>query len=196
MLAAPGLNVAALALTFVLVPARFGLVRIGAALVLVFGAAALLGRLYEGHRRARGESEACPVPAEEPLTTQNVFSRWLRSIGEMTLATVPLVVVGVAMSSMLGGGVGYFAGKGAVVAVLGVTLLATLVALPTFLEIPIALTLFAVGAPGPALGVLIAGPIVNLPSLFVLARETSVHVSISLFLAVWLVASASGICLI
>jgi len=69
----------------------------------------------------------------------------------------------------------------------------TVVALPTFIEIPIALSLFAAGAPGAAVAALVAGPVVNIPSLVVLAREVSWRVAGLLFLSVWLVAWLAGL---
>ncbi|MBV9945417.1 MAG: hypothetical protein JOZ69_01045, partial [Myxococcales bacterium] len=69
-----------------------------------------------------------------------------------------------------------------------------LVALPTFFEIPIALVMLQMGAsPGAALAVLVAGPVVNLPSLFVLGRETSPRVALALAAGVWAIATASGL---
>jgi uncharacterized membrane protein YraQ (UPF0718 family) len=69
----------------------------------------------------------------------------------------------------------------------------TIVALPTFFEIPIAALLLQLGAPpAAAIAFLIAGPIVNLPSLLVLARETSPRVAVSLATAVFLVSALAG----
>jgi uncharacterized membrane protein YraQ (UPF0718 family) len=68
-----------------------------------------------------------------------------------------------------------------------------LVALPTFFEIPFALLFLSFGAPGAAAAMLIAGPMVNLPSLLILARETRPKVAIALALGVWLLAVVAGL---
>src|SRR5262249_23662580 len=64
MLASPGLNVAALALTFILMPVRFALLRLAAAALIVFVAAPAIGKRYEA---------LAPPPvitaADEPPTT-------------------------------------------------------------------------------------------------------------------------------
>lgn len=196
MLAAPGLNVGALALTFLLFPARFGLLRLAAALVLVLGVGTALGRIFDEGARRTVAPTACPVPDEVPLSMRNFAPRWFRSVLSLTLTTVPLVVVGVFLSSALGPSFGYLSAQGAILAIIGVAFVATLVALPTFLEIPIALSLVAAGAPGAAIAVLVAGPIVNLPSLFVLARDTSPRLAALLFVAVWGAAALCGVCLV
>ena len=152
-------------------------------------------RGYRVRQAVDGLSALNAVEAEEPLSARNFLPRWLKSFATLALSTLPLVVAGVLLSSVLGASFGYLSTKGVVVAIVGIAFVATLVALPTFLEIPVALTLVAAGAPGAAVAVLIAGPVVNLPSLFVLARETSPRLAALLFVAVWLLASLCGICL-
>jgi uncharacterized protein len=84
--------------------------------------------------------------------------------------------------------------RGALFAIALVALGSVLVALPTFFEIPLALVLLQMGAaPGAALAVLIAGPVVNLPSLFVLGRETRPRIALALAGGVWLVATLFGL---
>lgn len=196
MLAAPGLNVAALVLTFILFPASFGVVRIAASLLLVFGVASVLGQVFERDRARKGESEVCTVTLEAPLTWSTFPARWLRSVAYMAAMTLPLVVVGVLASTLIApylGSASLTHGTGAIIAIALVALVSTMVALPTFLELPLALSLLAAGAPpGVAVAVLISGPVVNLPSLLVLAREVSPRVAVYLFLSVWLMASAAG----
>ena len=114
------------------------------------------------------------------------------------MKTLPLIVLGVYASGLL---VGWFgqpasldAPSGLVIAL--VALLATLIALPTFFEIPFALLLLANGfPPGAALAMLFAGPAVNLPSLFTLARVASRKVAVLTFLGVWATATAGGLLL-
>jgi uncharacterized membrane protein YraQ (UPF0718 family) len=112
----------------------------------------------------------------------------------MTAMTVPLLAVGVGISAMLLPYVPELGRGGAVVAVAAVALVGVLVALPTFVEIPLAIALLEVGAPlGAVIAFVVAGPIVNLPSLFVLARETRPRVAVALAVGVWIAATAAGL---
>ena len=71
--------------------------------------------------------------------------------------------------------------------------MAVLVALPTFGEIPIALALLAAGASeSVALSVLVAGPIINLPSLLTLRKTVSSRVAVVTGLSVYLVTLAGS----
>ena len=189
MLGAPGLNVAALALTFALLPAKLAAARAAAAVVVVLGIPALLGRMDAGPR-AKAECAIAPEPTE----TADFAARLVRSVGYLVAVTVPLVVVGAAAGALALPYVDRVTGAGVVVTVAAVALVAVLVALPTFFEIPIALLLLSAGGPaGGALAVLVAGPVVNLPSLLVLGRETRPAIAATLGLAVWAVATLAGI---
>src|SRR5205823_1288959 len=104
------------------------------------------------------------------------------------------IVAGVLLSSLLLPYATRLSAIGGALAVVVVALASTLVALPTFFEIPIALLLLQIGAPpGAAVALLVAGPIVNLPSLLVLARETSARVAVQVGVGVWTVASLLGL---
>src|SRR5262249_24090474 len=84
--------------------------------------------------------------------------------------------------------------SGQVVAITAVSLIAIPLALPTFFEIPLALILLSAGAPpGAAVALMVAGPAVNLPSLFTIARSTNWRVAGSLALAVFVLSVAAGI---
>jgi uncharacterized membrane protein YraQ (UPF0718 family) len=97
-----------------------------------------------------------------------------------------VVLMQVAPFGVIGAG-----GRGA--ALLLVALMAVLVALPTFGEIPIALALLAAGASeAVALSVLVAGPIVNLPSLLTLRRRVSPAMAVVTGLSVYLVTLAGA----
>lgn len=191
MLASPGLNLAALALTFILMPLEFGFLRLAAALLVVLALAPAIGRLHETSVRAVAKPAA---DAEPPVTLRGVAVRFARSLAYMTLVTVPLIVVGVLLSAWLLPHAVHFSSRGTAIAIVVVALTATVVALPTFFEIPIAFLLLELGAPGgAAVALLIAGPMVNLPSLLVLARETNAKVAVSLAFGVWAVASMAGL---
>ena len=67
-------------------------------------------------------------------------------------------------------------------------------ALPTFFEIPLALILLASGAPlGAAVALLIAGPSVNLPSLFTITRSTNWKVAAIVAASIWILAVGGGL---
>ncbi len=190
MLASPGLNLAALALTFILMPLHVGFLRLAGALVIALALAPVIGRLYEKTVRPA----APPATDSEPLTLRDLVVRFGRSLAYMTLVTVPLIVVGVLLSAWLLPHAVHLSPHSAAIAIVVVALAATLVALPTFFELPIAFFLLELGAPGgAAIALLIAGPIVNLPSLFVLARETNAKVAVTLAVGVWAVASMAGL---
>jgi len=191
MLASPGLNPAALLLTFILFPAPLALARLGAALLVVFGLPSLL-------ERGAGTSLVVPIgagtlAAEPPSSGGDVLLRYLRALGYLALRTIPLVVVGVAISSVIVPVFANFSKAGAAIVVLVVATGAVLAALPTFFEIPLALVFLKLGLPGAAVALLIAGPIVNLPSLLILARETRPRVALGLALGVWTLAVGAGL---
>ena len=79
-------------------------------------------------------------------------------------------------------------------AIVAVALIAVPLSMPTFFEIPLALILLAAGAPaGAAVAMLIAGPAVNLPSLFTIARSTNWKVAGSVAFTVFVLAVAAGL---
>jgi uncharacterized membrane protein YraQ (UPF0718 family) len=191
MLGSPGLNVAAIALTYALLPARVAVTRLVAALVVVLGVSTLVDRTMDDREAA------CAVPAssdDAPGSWSDAVIRFLKSVAYVTAITVPLIAVGVVLSSMLLPYVPGLGRGGVVVAVAVVALVGMLVALPTFVEIPIAIALLEVGAPiGAVIAFVVAGPIINLPSLLVLARETRPRVALTLAAGVWVAATAAGL---
>lgn len=193
MLASPGLNVAALVLTFMLFPVGTSAARLAATVVAVFVLSAVLGRIFGDVRRASSETSC---PSDQPARTAGDFAaRFLRSLGYMTAVTVPLIVAGVLLSSLILPVSLQLSAGGSILAIGFIALVGVLVALPTFFEIPLAMILLYSGAPaGAAVALLFAGPIINLPSLFVLARETGAKVALTLGGGIWLLATVAGIC--
>lgn len=190
MLASPGLNVAALALTFTLMPLSFGVLRLAGAGLIVLALAPALGKVFGGDLRRSAPAE----PEDLPMTWRAILVRFAKSLAYMALVTVPLILAGVLLSSWLLPRMVELPAYGTAIAVVVVALGATLIALPTFFEIPLAFLLLQVGAPpGAAVALLVAGPIVNLPSLFVLARESSPRVAASVGLGVFGIAALSGL---
>ena len=187
MLAAPGLNPAAMVLTFMLFPADLAMSRLVLALSIVLGVSSALGRLP-----GASDSVACQL---EPTREAGFVRALSRSLRDVVLRTLPAIGLGVLASALLlqlvpiqslGAG-----GDG--VALPLAVLVALLVALPTFGEVPIALALLAAGAShSVALGVLVAGPIVNLPSLLTLRKTVSTRAAVATGLSVYMVTVAGS----
>jgi uncharacterized membrane protein YraQ (UPF0718 family) len=193
MLASPGLNPAALALTFMLFPVDLALGRFGAALVAVFLLPVALEHLFGGSL-VLSASRTQPAPEDdEPRSLREFVVRFARALGSLTVTTVPLIAAGVVLSSLIVPAAVRLSTGGAALAVVFVATVAVLIALPTFFEIPLAMLLVSLGAPGAATTMLVAGPIINLPSLFVLARETHPRLAVSLAAGIWLLAVAVGL---
>jgi uncharacterized membrane protein YraQ (UPF0718 family) len=193
MLASPGLNPAALILTFILFPANLGLARVGAALAAVFVLAPLLDRAFGGSLKMIPKPLADAGVDDAPRSARDVVVRFARALGHLTVRTVPLVLVGVLVSSLILPFSAKLSTGGTLLVVTAIAALAVVVALPTFFEIPFALLFLSLGAPGAAAAMLIAGPMVNLPSLLILARETRPKVAIALAFGVWLLAVVAGL---
>ena len=191
MLASPGLNPAALLLTFILFPGSLAVARLTAALAIVFVLPVALERMFGA---ALPPSRGVDPAAEEdvPRSAVDVVTRFARALGHLIVQTVPLVAAGVLLSSLVLPLSVKLSTGGALVVVALVGAIAVLVALPTFFEIPLAMLLASLGAPGAAAAMLIAGPIVNLPSLFILARETRPKLAVALAVGVWLLAVVAG----
>ncbi len=189
MMSSPGLNPAALTLTFLLFPLRIGALRLVAAALLVFGLSTLIDRFASDRRLTEPQAELVEPPGD-----LGGFSRqFLRSFARLALLTLPLIAVGVLASAMLVPHAASLGANGGIVTTAVVAVIAALFALPTFLEIPLALILLQLGAPGAALAMLVAGPIVNLPSLLVVGREAGPRVAIGLALGVVSVAFVAGL---
>jgi len=195
MLAAPALNPAVLAATFLIFPAAIASLRLGAALVLVLVAGTVLGRVYRDPR----ETERCPVEIEADSPSLAAFARAFgASLAAVAWRSLPAILLGIVVSAAIAGWIPMEAlardGVHAVLIVIAVALVAVPLALPTFGEIPLAIALLAAGAPaGAAAALLVAGPTVNLPSLLSLARATSWRVAAVTAAMVFGVAVAVGL---
>ena len=187
MLASPALNPAALALTFMLFGPGIGAMRL---ILSVAGVAAI------------GPSVELLFPRLEVATSMelNNGSRQeslARAFYAVVVRTVPALAAGLLVSmfvvqsfpaSALAGGIPR------IVAILLVATIAVPLALPTFLEIPLALSLLSAGLPsGAAIALLFAGPAINLPSLLATARIAGWKVAVSVAVFVWMIALAGGL---
>lgn len=194
MLGSPGLNPAALLLTFILFPLDMSLARLAASLAAVFILPAVLERLFKEAKIAPAKLAG---PEEEaPRTFAEFLVRFAKSLGYLTLITVPMIAAGVVLSALVLPAAASMTHAGAFVALVSIAAIAVVIALPTFFEIPLALAFLQAGLPGPAAAMLVAGPIVNLPSLFVLGRETNWKVASALAAGVWILAIGAGVAVI
>jgi len=189
MLAAPALNPAALILTFMLFDFRIATTRLVVAACAVF----LTGVVIE--KAIEVKPVACP-----PLDLedgQSLLIRFLRSCANVAVRTLPLIVVGVlismAIALWLPAGA-LTSSRGQLIATVIVALIALPLAMPTFFEIPLALLLLSAGAPaGAAMALMIAGPAINLPSLFTIARSTNWKVAGAVAVSIGLLAILAGV---
>lgn len=194
MLASPGLNPAALVLTFILFPLSVGVARVCAALIAVLLLPPILTRLVDGSHMAFRRPVTRENAAEDmPRNARGALQHWIRSLAHVSARTIPLVIVGVLLSSMVAPFAVHLSSAGALLIVALAAAFAVIVALPTFFELPLALIFSSAGAPGAAVAILVAGPLVNLPSLLILGRETRPSVALALATAVWLLAVLAGL---
>ena len=188
MLAAPALNPAALILTFMLFDYRIAVVRLVVAACAVFFTGVLIERFVKVK-----PIECAPFEQEE---RQPLLLRFLRSCGQVAIRTLPLIAAGVlvSMAIALWLPVGALAStRGQLVATIIVALVAVPLAMPTFFEIPLGLLLLSAGAPaGAAMALMIAGPAINLPSLFTIAKSTNWRVAGAVALSIFLLAVLAG----
>lgn len=198
MFSSPSLNLAALVLTFLLFPMEIALARVAMGIFAAFFLPVVIERLAGGGPYAYASvvrAGDCPSEGAVPQSPVRVMGRWAASTGMVAFRTLPLVVLGVFASELVVGLFGRPAAPGAS-AGLTIALVAffgTLIALPTFFEIPFGLLLLANGFPsGAVVAMLFAGPAINTPSLFTVARVSSRRVALLAFLGVWITAVVGG----
>ena len=189
MLASPALNPAALALTFMLFGPAVGAMR----LILSIAAVAVIGPSVE---LLFPRVQVAPTLEPSNSSRQEPFGRALYTV---VMRTVPALAAGLLVSMFLVQSLPASAFAGSVpriVAILFVATLAVPLALPTFLEIPLALSLLSAGLPaGAAVALLFAGPAINLPSLLATARIAGWKIAVSVAVFVWIIALAGGLLL-
>ncbi len=190
MLAAPALNPAALILTFMLFGYKIGATRAVASVAAVLFIGMIADRIF-GETKVRCEADNWQAEAR-PAD----FVHFLRACARVALRLFPVIVVGVVLSMVIAQvfPVRTFESTAAkLLAMMFVAAFAVPLALPTFFEIPLALILLASGAPpGAAVALLIAGPSVNLPSLFTIMRSTNWKIAALVAASIWILAVATG----
>jgi uncharacterized protein len=192
-LASPSLNPAALTLSFLLFPLRIAGARVAMALIMVLLGSAVVAKI------TRDSTLAPTLEKDEPQnsTWRGLLTSYANSIVHLSMRIVPLILLGIWVSMwimrrlppQLGAATGVH-----VLAVAMIALVATILTLPSLFEIPLALSMLAVGGPaGGAAALLFAGPATNLASLLVIGRYSSWRVAASLALLVWGIALAGGL---
>lgn len=193
-LASPSLNPAALTLSFLLFPLRIAGARVAMALTMVLLGSAAAAKI------ARDSTLATTHEKEAPQSRwRGLLTSYANSIVHLSVRTIPLILLGILASMwimrrlppQLGAATGPH-----VLAVAIIALLATILTLPSLLEIPLALAMLAIGGPaGGAAALLFAGPATNLPSLLVIGRYSNWKVAASLGFLVWGIALSGGLLL-
>ncbi len=193
MIASPALNPAALALTFLLFPARLAVVRLLGALALVVVVAGALGRTRAAASEAAASS--CALDRDQ-ASLRDVGRDFLAALRDAAFRTLPAILIGVVISAALAGLLPLGSlpkADGGPLALVAAAALAVPIAMPTFAEIPLGLALLGAGAPASVVAaVLIAGPAINLPSLLTVARAVSPRAALAAGLAVFVVACLAG----
>jgi hypothetical protein len=193
MLAAPALNPAALALTFLLFPASVAWGRLGMSVVAVFLGTALVGRFAPGARLHL----RVPALDEDQALGRGTIRSLVASCLHVTVRTAPVILLGVVTAMLFADLLQAQGDLSAAVRLtsIGVTAaVAVPIALPTFFEVPLAVALLAGGAPaGAAAALLFAGPAVNLASLLTVGREAGWRAVWMVAAMVWLIAVIGGL---
>ena len=191
MIAAPALNPAALILTFMLFDYKVGMVRLGASITAVLFTGLIADRVL-GQTRVHCDKDDWQAGARP-----TDFVHFVRACGRVAIRLLPVIIIGVVLSMIVAQMIpvrAFDSTTAKLVAILVVAAVAVPLALPTFFEIPLALILLASGAPiGAAVAMLIAGPSVNLPSLFTIMRSTNWKVAAIVALSIWTLAVSAGI---
>lgn len=153
---------------------QFTLLRLVAAVVIVFLTAALVGKLV---RDQPAEQKVTLVALQHGVEVPegSFWQRWLRALWRLCLATIPTYVLAVLVlgaaqvwlfphgAGSLGNGAGWL---------IAMTLAGTLFVIPTAAEIPISQALMAAGlGMGPAVALLVTLPALSLPSLLMLRKS-------------------------
>lgn len=173
----PVLNPAVLVFLALVGPWEWAATRLVVGVGLVLGAATLAARLAPGRRVDPTSADVAPESTEADSPS---LVRFVRSLVRFTLTLVPeylgLVVLVGAAAHLLTLDAGWVTDGG--VALVAVAVLVLLLVIPTGGEIPVLLTLAAVGASPWVLGlVLLALPAVSLPSLLMVGSSLTWRVT-------------------
>jgi uncharacterized membrane protein YraQ (UPF0718 family) len=191
MLAAPSLNPAALILTFMLFGGKVGAIR------LVIGIVAVLITGLFAERFADSRNISCRTGPKDFQANRSVSASLGLSIMRVAVQTLPLIVLGVVLSMLITWWLpesGLETAVSGTVAVVLFAFVATLIAMPTFFELPLTLLFVSAGLPfGVAMAILIAGPATNLPSLLTVGRLAGWRPAVLVGISVWILSIMGGL---
>jgi len=191
MLAAPSLNPAALILTFMLFGGKVGAIR------LVIGIVAVLITGLFAERFADSRNISCRTGPKDFQANRSVSASLGLSIMRVAVQTLPLIVLGVMLSMLITWWLpesGLETAVSGTVAVVLFAFVATLIAMPTFFELPLTLLFVSAGLPfGVAMAILIAGPATNLPSLLTVGRLAGWRPAVFVGISVWILSIMGGL---
>ncbi len=193
MTASPALNPFAIVLTFLLFPLPVGALRLAGAAVLVFVASAWVARVAG---KAKGGAQCAVDEAPAPATLGEAMRTFFASARDLSLRTVPVILLGVLLSAAFAEAVPLsgLAGADRIFAIALVAMVAVPLALPTFAELPLGAALLAAGAPaGAVVALLVAGPSVNLPSLLTVRSRASGRAALAVAASVAAIAFVAGL---
>jgi uncharacterized membrane protein YraQ (UPF0718 family) len=194
-LASPSLNPAALTLSFLVFPLRIASARLAMALILVLAGSTLASWVVPAGV-SHLVKEDCVAESGGWL---DLLVDYCRSLLYVSVRVLPLLLLGIFASMWLmrclpgnfGAASGAHAAMIVVIAFFGV-----LLTLPSFFEIPLALSFLAAGGPaGAAAALLFAGPAINIPSLLVIGRSAGWRLAASVALVVWCIGAVGGLLL-
>jgi len=195
LLAAPALNPAALALTFLLFPPVVAWGRLWMSLAAVLLGTALVARVVSGEHPGPQ-----PVSPDDGASGASPIAMFSKASMHVAVRSVPVILIGI-IAAML------FADRFQLQPDASVSLrlwsiavtaaVAIPIALPTFFEIPLALTLLDAGAPaGAAAALLFAGPAVNAASLMTVGQMAGWQAVWAVGAIVWLIAFLGGLAML
>jgi uncharacterized membrane protein YraQ (UPF0718 family) len=191
MIAAPAFNPAALILTFMLFDYKVGMVRLSASIAAVLFTGLIADKIL-GKTKVQCDTDNWQAEARP-----EDFVHFLRACFRVAIRLFPVIIIGVVLSMVIAQMIpvrAFDSTGGKLLAIVVVAAVAVPLALPTFFEIPLALILVASGAPvGAAVAMLIAGPSVNLPSLFTIMRSTNWKVAAIVAVSIWTLAVSAGV---
>ena len=195
-MANPALNPATLAVLFLVLGWKFGLLRLVFAAATVFGVSYALGRLLPDEDVP---ARAAPAPVEVSQDRPDSWAvRWLKASAGLAAWIVPEYLGMVLITGLLGGyffpaGIGEWARS--LPALVFVAVAGTLFVIPTMAEIPIVQGLMAIGLPpGPAAALLVTLPTISLPSLIMAGRSFRPRTLVAVTAAVALMGILAGLC--
>lgn len=171
----PLLNPATLVLTGFVLGWGWVALRLGAGLVLVFGASSLVVRLVDSNQPSAGSEVAIPAAfVEQGSPEPSVWLRWCKEFWRLSISLIPEYVVLVFLLGAARAWLFPAGGHGAIGGFLWTAAMACVGALfviPTAAEIPIVQGMMALGlGAGPAAALLITLPALSMPSLAMMTK--------------------------